>query len=87
MESRVGIGVGRSAATLVIAALLVCAAASQAKSLLAPLAAALFIIGVVWPAQRDLPLQQRDHAALPDRAAASGAELAWQIATARASAA
>jgi len=52
MESRDGVGVGRSAATLIIAAVLVCAAASQAKSLLAPLAAALFIIGVVWPAQR-----------------------------------
>lgn len=52
MESRDGVGVGRSAATLIIAAVLVCAAAQQAKSLLAPLAAALFIIGVVWPAQR-----------------------------------
>src|ERR1700753_4203526 len=54
MESRDGAGSGRSAATFVIAAVLVCAAASQAKSLLAPLAAALFIIGVVWPAQRRL---------------------------------
>src|ERR1700761_1893995 len=49
MESR---NAGRSVATLVIAAVVACAAASQARSVLAPLAAALFIIGVVWPAQR-----------------------------------
>jgi AI-2 transport protein TqsA len=56
MESRDsighGAGFGRSVATLIIAAVLVCAAASQAKGVFAPLAAALFIIGVVWPAQR-----------------------------------
>jgi AI-2 transport protein TqsA len=51
MESR-DVGFGRSVATLVIAAVLICAAASQAKSVFAPLAAALFIIGVVWPAQK-----------------------------------
>jgi AI-2 transport protein TqsA len=56
MESRDGVGdgvgFGRSAATLIIAAVLVCAAAMQARSVFAPLAAALFIIGVVWPAQK-----------------------------------
>jgi len=57
MASRDGVGdddvgIGRNVATLVIAAVLVCAAAMQAKSVFAPLAAALFIIGVVWPAQR-----------------------------------
>src|SRR5215813_12482242 len=64
MESKDGVGVGRSAATLVIAAVLVCAAASQAKSLLAPLAAALFIIGVIWPAQRWLQSRMPKLAAL-----------------------
>ncbi len=49
---RDGVGSSRSAATLVIAAVLVCAAVMQARSVFAPLAAALFIIGVVWPAQR-----------------------------------
>jgi AI-2 transport protein TqsA len=47
-----GVGFGRSVATLVIAAVLVCAAAQLARSVFAPLAAALFIMGIVWPAQR-----------------------------------
>ena len=68
MESRDGVsdgvGVGRSAATLVIAAVLVCAAAMQAKSVFAPLAAALFIIGVVWPAQKWLQSRMPKLAAL-----------------------
>jgi AI-2 transport protein TqsA len=68
MESRDGVGdgvgFGRSVATLVIAAVLVCAAASQAKSVFAPLAAALFIIGVVWPAQRWLQSRMPKLAAL-----------------------
>jgi predicted PurR-regulated permease PerM len=64
MESRDGVGVGRNAATLIIAAVLICAAASQAKSVFAPLAAALFIIGVVWPAQRWLQSRMPKLAAL-----------------------
>ena len=56
MESRDGVdrgvGFGRNVATIVIAAVLVCAAAQLARSVLAPLAAALFITGVVWPAQK-----------------------------------
>ncbi|HLZ04323.1 MAG TPA: AI-2E family transporter [Bradyrhizobium sp.] len=52
MESREGIGFGRSVATLVVAAVLVCAAASLARSVFEPLAAALFIMGIVWPAQK-----------------------------------
>src|SRR6185437_1969566 len=64
MESRDGVGVGRNAATLIIAAVLVCAAAMQARSVLAPLAAALFIIGVVWPAQKWLQSRMPKLAAL-----------------------
>lgn len=52
MESRDGVGFGRGVATLVIAAVLVCATASLARSVFEPLAAALFIMGVVWPAQK-----------------------------------
>src|SRR5215470_14024938 len=52
MESRDGTGFGRSVATLVIAAVVICAAASLARSVLAPLAAALFIMGIAWPAQK-----------------------------------
>jgi len=64
MESRDGVGFGRSVATLVVAAVVVCAAAQQAKGVLAPLAAALFIIGVVWPAQRWLQSRMPKLAAL-----------------------
>jgi predicted PurR-regulated permease PerM len=52
MEPGNGIGFGRSVATLVIAAVLVCAAVSLARSVFEPLAAALFIMGIVWPAQK-----------------------------------
>jgi predicted PurR-regulated permease PerM len=52
MEPRDGIGFGRSVATLVIAVVLVCAAASLARTVFEPLAAALFIMGIVWPAQK-----------------------------------
>ncbi|MCA6111401.1 AI-2E family transporter [Bradyrhizobium cenepequi] len=45
-------GSGQKVATVIIAAVLVCAAASQASSVLAPLAVALFIIAIVWPAQK-----------------------------------
>ena len=68
MESRDGVGdgvgFGRSAATLIVAAVVVCAAASQARSVFAPLAAALFIIGVVWPAQKWLQSRMPKLAAL-----------------------
>jgi AI-2 transport protein TqsA len=47
-----GDGSGQKIATVIIAVVLACAAASQARSVLAPLAAALFIIAIVWPAQK-----------------------------------
>ena len=51
MESRDDIGLRRSVAALVIATVLVFSAVSLARSVFEPLAAALFIMGVVWPAQ------------------------------------
>jgi len=52
MESRDGAAFGYRVATLIIAVVVVCAAASLARSVLGPLAAALFIMGIVWPAQK-----------------------------------
>lgn len=51
MESRDDIRLGRSVAALVIATVLVFSAVSLARSVFEPLAAAVFIMGVVWPAQ------------------------------------
>src|SRR5260363_303773 len=45
---------GLKITTGIIAAVLVTAAVAQARSVLAPLAAALFIIAIVWPVQKRL---------------------------------
>lgn len=47
---------GSRAAIGIIAAVLVSAALSQASRVFAPLAAALFIVAVVWPIQKQLQL-------------------------------
>lgn len=64
MESRDGVDFGCGVATLVVATVVVCAAALQARGVFAPLAAALFIMGVVWPAQRWLQSRMPKLAAL-----------------------
>src|SRR5262245_54587187 len=51
-----GTSFGSRAAIGIIAAVLVAAALSQASQVFAPLAAALFIIAVVWPVQQRLQL-------------------------------
>jgi AI-2 transport protein TqsA len=47
-------GVGLKTTTGIIAAVLVAAALAQASRVFAPLAAALFIIAIVWPVQKQL---------------------------------
>ena len=49
-----GAGHGLKVATGIIAAVLIAAAAAQARNVFAPLAAALFIIAIVWPLQKAL---------------------------------
>jgi len=49
-----GAGHGLKITTGIIAAVLVAAAAAQASSVFAPVAAALFIIAIVWPMQKSL---------------------------------
>ncbi|MCC8954114.1 AI-2E family transporter [Bradyrhizobium sp. Pear77] len=49
-------GAGLKISTGIIAAVLVIAAVAQARNVLAPLAAALFIIAIVWPVQERIQL-------------------------------
>jgi AI-2 transport protein TqsA len=52
--ARHGVSFGLKAAIAIIAAILIAAALAQASQVFAPLAAAIFIIAVVWPVQRRL---------------------------------
>ena len=52
--ARHGVSLGLKAAIGIIAAILIAAALAQASRVFAPLAAAIFIIAVVWPIQRRL---------------------------------
>ena len=49
-----GVSFGLNTATVMIAAVLVAAAVAEARQVFAPLAAALFIIAIVWPVQKRL---------------------------------
>lgn len=59
-----GVGLGLKTTTGIIAAVLIAAAVSQASQVFAPLAAAFFIIAIVWPIQKRLQLWMPKLAAL-----------------------